>query len=237
MTDQVFAVIDATWPAVACTEAGGFVIREGNGGGSRVSAASRFAPWDACDLDAAIAAQRALGQSPKFQIRPGDEALDAVLAARGFVVTDPTVVYDAPIDALQGEVPPVTAFAHWPPLQIARDLWADLGIGPARQAIMERAADPKCCILGRKTDRAAGAMFVAIHDGIAMIHALAILPEMRRMGLARAMIHEAARWAAENGAQRMMLVVTEANDGANALYRVLGMERRSGYHYRSEATP
>jgi len=70
-----------------------------------------------------------------------------------------------------------------------------------------------------------------------MIHALAILPEMRRMGLARAMIHEAARWAAENGAQRMMLVVTEANDGANALYRVLGMKRRSGYHYRSEATP
>ena len=235
MTDPVFAVIDATWPAAACSEAGGFVIREGKGGGSRVSAASRLVPWEKCDLDAAIAAERALGQSAKFQIRPDDAALDAALAARGFVVTDPTVVYDAPVEALRGEVPPVTAFAHWPPLQIARDLWTDLGIGPARQAIMERAADPKCCILGRKTDRAAGAMFVAIHDGVAMIHALAILPEMRRMGLARAMIYEAARWAAENGAQRMMLVVTEANAEANALYRTLGMEKRSGYHYRSEA--
>ncbi|MCT2539454.1 GNAT family N-acetyltransferase [Sedimentimonas flavescens] len=235
MTEQVFAVIDATWPPAARSEAGGFVIREGKGGGSRVSAASRCAPWEACDLKAAIAAQRALGQNPKFQIRPGDAALDTALEARGFVVTDPTVIYDAPIDALQGEVPPVTAFAHWPPLQIARDLWTDLGIGPARQAIMERADAPKCCILGRKTDRAAGTMFVAIHDAVAMIHALAILPEMRRMGLARAMIHEAARWAAENGAHRMMLVVTEANAEANALYRVLGLEMIGRYHFRSEA--
>ena len=74
MTDPVFAVIDATWPAAACSEAGGFVIREGKGGGSRVSAASRLVPWDKCDLDAAIAAERALGHSAEFQIRPDDAA-------------------------------------------------------------------------------------------------------------------------------------------------------------------
>ena len=36
-----FEVIDATWPAASSRMAGGFRVREGLGGGSRVSSASR----------------------------------------------------------------------------------------------------------------------------------------------------------------------------------------------------
>jgi len=231
---DLFAVIDGTWPAASVQHAGGFAVREGLGAGSRVGSASLEVPFGACDIDAAIAAHRALNQPVKFMIRPGEEALDAALAERGFEIFDPVIIYGAPVASLLGTVPPVTAFAHWPPLQIARELWTELGIGAARQAVMERAPQPKACVLGRKEDRAAGAMFVGIHDGVAMAHALAIAPSMRRKGLARAMMFEAARWAETEGATQMTLVVTRANEGANALYQGLGMTEVGSYHYRRE---
>lgn len=49
---------------------------------------------------------------------------------------------------------------------------------------MDRAAGPKTSLLGRIKDRAAGTGFVAISDGIAVLHAVYILPDWRRMGLA-----------------------------------------------------
>ena len=234
MTDPLFEVIDATWPAASVRQAGGVLIREGRGGGARVSAASLIGDLANADIDAAIAAQRDLGQEPKFMLRPGQEALDAALAERGFEAFDPVVILMADLAALPRDVPPVTAFAHWPPLAIAREIWAENGIGPARQAILDRASTPKAAVLGRSRDRAAGAAFVAIHDRIAMLHALVVAPEFRRQGLARAILAEACRWAAAEGATRLSLVVTRANTAALALYRDLGLTPVCAYHYRRE---
>lgn len=234
MRDPLFEVIDATWPAASSREAGGFIVREGLGGGSRVSCASLETPLDSAEIDAAIAAHRALGQQPKFIIRPGEEALDAALADRGFELFDPVVIYDAPLAALPAEVPPVTAFAHWPPLAITREVWAEAEIGPGRQAVAERAPAPKAAILGRTNDRAAGAAFVGIHRGTAMLHALVVLPEFRRRNVARNIMAEAVRWARAEGAERLALVVTRRNEAANALYRAIGMEATCYYHYRRE---
>ena len=136
--------------------------------------------------------------------------------------------------ALTAEIPPITAFAHWPPLQILRDLWAENAVGAARQAVMERACAPKAALLGRLQDRAAGGAFVAIHRETAMLHALCTAPHFQRQGLGRYLIHEAANWAAENGARDFTLVVTR-NNPANALYRALGMRRICDYHYRVKA--
>ncbi|PTV95115.1 acetyltransferase (GNAT) family protein [Rhodobacter aestuarii] len=235
MTD-FFAVIDATWPAASTRRVGGFVIREGLGGGSRVSCASLEGAFDQADIAAAEAAHRALGQQPKFMLRPEDTALDAALEARCYELFDPVVIYTVPIAQLPQDVPPVTAFAHWPPLAIAREVWDETSIGPERQAVMARATGPKAVVLGRKQDRAAGAGFVAIHEGVAMVHALSVLPSFRRHGLARAMMAEATRWAAEQGAETLALVVTRANAPANALYRALGMAETCSYHYRREVT-
>jgi ribosomal protein S18 acetylase RimI-like enzyme len=97
---------------------------------------------------------------------------------------------------------------------------------------MDRVSTPKTAILGRTADRCAGAAFVALHQKTAMVHALAILPDLRRRGLARHMMTEAATWAQEAGADTLALVVTRANVAANALYRSLGMTQTAAYHYR-----
>lgn len=233
MSIDYFAVIDATWPAAALHRAGAFVVREGRGGGKRVSAASAAGPWTEADIDAAIATHARIGQPALFMIRPGDAALDAALAARGFTIIDPVAVLAAPVAQLAAErPPPITAFCLWPPLAIMRDLWTEDGVGPGRQAVMDRAPAPKCAVLGRTDDRAAGAGFVGIHAGVAMLHAFHVLPALRRRGLARHMLREVAFWAAENGAETLALVVTRANAAALTLYLGAGMAEVVGYHYR-----
>lgn len=230
-------MIDATWPAARHAQAGGFALRLSEGAGSRVAAATLAAPFEAADPEAAIAAMHEAGQRALFLVPDGAKALDDALAARGLQIEDETVSYRAPLAALAAEVPPVTAFAHWPALQIARDIWAETGIGAARQAIMARVEAPKTCILGRIDDRAAGAAFVAIAGDTAMLHALTVLPEKQRKGLARAMLHEAVRWARAEGARQLALVVRADNAPACALYESLGMGRGPGYHYRAEPRP
>ena len=146
---------------------------------------------------------------------------------------DPVVVLAAPVAQLATErPPPITAFCLWPPLAIMRELWADDGVGPGRQAVMDRAPAPKCAVLGRTDDRAGGAGFVGMHEGVAMLHAFHVLPALRRRGLARHMLREVAFWAAENGAETLALVVTRANAGALALYQGSGMTEVAHYHYR-----
>lgn len=229
----LFAVTEATWPAAAFHTVGPFQVREGKGGGQRVSAATAEDVWTEADLDAVEAAHKGLGQHPLFMIRPDDGALDAALATRGYAVKDPVNLYEAPLSALLGEIRPLSAFTIWPPLAIMRDIWAEGGIGPGRIAVMERAEGPKTAILGRVRDRAAGAAYVAIHGKTAMLHALHIVADQRRQGSAVNMMRKAAEWAQDHGAERFSVLVTQANTAANALYTSLKMQVVGQYHYRS----
>lgn len=232
--DPLFQVIDATWPAAALHRIGPFTLREGRGGGKRVSAASADGPWTEADIAAAEAGHRSLGQPPLFMIRPGDAALDAALAARGYGIVDPVVVLAAPVAQLATEAPPpITAFCLWPPLQIMRDLWAEGGIGPDRLAVMDRVSGPRCAVLGRVQDRAAGTGFVALHADTAMLHAFYVLPGLRRQRVGYWMLRQAALWAQAEGAQTLALVVTRANTAAIALYCSQGLREVGHYHYRA----
>lgn len=229
MTPALLAeVMETTWPAARRWQLGPFTLRDGAGGGKRVSAASAEGPFTAQDLDAAAAAM----PEPLFLIRPGDETLDAALDARGWRIVDPVVAYAAPVATLAADLPGLTAFPHWPPLEIARALWAEGGIGPARIAVMDRVTGPKVALLGRAGDRPAGVAFVACHGSEAMLHALEVREPQRRQGLGRNLLHAAANWAASQGATRLSLVVTRQNVAARALYARLGMQVVGQYHYR-----
>jgi ribosomal protein S18 acetylase RimI-like enzyme len=231
LTD-VFAALDATWPAAATHEAGPWRVREGRGGGKRVSAA--MTSDNDADIAIAEATQTSLGQPPLFCLREGQEQLDQALVRRGYRVIDPTVIYAAPAALLASEEPRrMTTFPIWPPLAIMTDIWAEGGIGAARMAVMERATGPKTAILGRTGDRAAGAVYVALHGNTAMIHALHVAPDQRRQGLARNLTRAAACWAALQGAGQIALAVTSANAPARGLYKSLGMRLVAQYHYRA----
>ena len=233
--DDLARVMEQTWPSADRLRLGPWTVRQGAGGGKRVSATTADAPVIASDLPQAEAAMRGFGQPALFLIRAGDDALDALLAAQGYRVVDPVLAYAIPTRALTDIAPPpMSTFAHWPPMAIATDLWAEAGIGPARIAVMHRAAGPKTAVLARAEDRAAGIAFVALSATTAMLHALEVTPALRRHGAAKNILRATAIWAQDHGADTLSLVVTAANQPARRLYASLGMQVVGQYHYREK---
>lgn len=229
--DQLFAALDATWPAAETTARAGWVLRNGAGGGKRVSAASRAAAG--AEIAEAEAAMRAMGQTPLFQVRGEEPELDAALQAAGYAVVDPVWLYAAPTGRLiDGRSEQSRIYRGQFPVAAMQEIWVTGGIGARRLAVMDRAAAPKSWLMTRISDRPAGVAFVSISDAVAMVHAIEVSEAFRRQGAARALISGAATFAAENGADHLALAVTKANVGANRLYQSLGMKVVAGYHYR-----
>lgn len=56
----------------------------------------------------------------------------------------------------------------------------------------------------------------------AYLQRLAVGTAQRRRGVAKRLVHDAARWAATRGATTMLVNTEPANDAARALYRTLG---------------
>lgn len=229
----IYRATEATWPPARRFEHPGVTLRDGAGGGKRVSAATVGAGWTDETLDLAESGMRDLGQTPLFMIRDGEDTLDESLAARGYEVIDPVNAWVTPVGLLtERRLPRVTAFTIWEPLAIMREIWAAGGIGDARLDVMARVEGPKTGLFGRISDKPAGAGFCGIDNGIAMVHALEIAAPYRRQGLGVWMMRAAALWAEAEGAEWLAVLCTRANAGANGLYASLGFETIGGYHYR-----
>lgn len=229
----LYEVTEHTWPSAAVQDAGAWTLRDGQGGGKRVSAATARRSVSQADLRVAEDAMKSLGQTPLFMIREGEEALDQMLEGAGYSVIDPVNLYVCDIALLTLERPPrVTAFDVWPPLAIQADIWDAGGIGPARREVMARVSGTKTALFGRESSRPAATGFVAIHNGIAMIHALEVLAPHRGRRMGTHLTRHAAFWAAGQGATYLAVLCTKANQGANALYSSLGMTVVGQYHYR-----
>lgn len=231
-TNRFWAALEATWPPASRRACPPFILRQGQGGGSRVSAATTTGPASPDDIARAEDEMRSLGQTPLFRLGRGEEALDAALEALGYRVLSPTRGYITSPGRLASALPPLSAIPCDEPLAVQREIWGDGGVGPPRLAVMARVSVPKSYLLGRSKDRPLGTAFVAIHDGLAMLHALEIRADARRKGIGRALTVGAANWACAQGADSFGLLVTDANVPANALYTSLGMARGPGYHYR-----
>ncbi len=231
--DELYDAIDGTWPAKQVLHHGPWRLRAGDGGGKRVSAATAHGPVTALDIADAEQAMTQLGQTPLFMLRHTDQALDAELAQLGYHIVDPVNLYACAPDMLTDvPIPRVTVFDLWEPLAIMREIWEQGGIGAARQRVMDRAPGPKTALLSRLDDKPAGVAFVAMHNGIAMVHAVEVLPHQRRKGAAAWMMRGAAFWAEKQGAHTLSVICTDANTGANALYAALGFSVQGHYHYR-----
>lgn len=228
---DIFAALHATWPAASTRCCGPFTLRDGAGGGKRVSAATLDGPLHRDALDAA------LRQTPLVMVRDGQTDLDSALAERGWRVVDPTVLIAAPVAALAARPAALALLPVWPTLAIQRQIWAEAGIGPDRVAVMARAPQPATSFIARLDNRTAGTAFAAVHHQTAMLHALEVLPTARRRGVGAATVRGIADWAAGQGAGVLALAVTRANTPARALYARLGMTEAGGYHYRQAPDP
>ena len=232
----LFAALDATWAPAARVSLGDWIVRRGLDGGSRVS--SVWPKGDpgidlAAAIDAAAAIQRGWGQRPLVQIGPGDAALDAALAARGWEAYDACEMLAAPVARIAAHgAAGLMVVKVRAPLAALDALWAEGGVGPARRAVMARTPAPKEILLLRAQDRPAAALFVAAQGETAMLHALHVAPAQRRAGAGAAATAAAALWAQGLGARTLALAVTLANAPARALYRRLGFAPVCGYHYR-----
>lgn len=215
------------------------MLREGQGGGSRVSATTLTGALEADDaqIAAAEAGMRDMGQPLLFQVQPGQDAFDDRLAARGYEVMDPVTIYACAVEELCDiPIPRVTVLHVWEPLAIMREIWAEGGIGAARIEVMKRAAGPKTSMLGRLKDKPGGVAYAALHSDIAMVHAVEVVPHQRRGGMGQWFMRSAAFWARDRGAAHLSVMCTKANIGANALYTSLGMQVVGHYHYRIKKT-
>lgn len=232
---RLMAAVDATWPPAESRATGPWLLRRGDGGGQRVSAASLADPAaeETADIAAAEAVMRGWGQRPLFQVTPGQERLDARLAAGGYAVKDPVVLYAAAAAALAvGRDETVKVFRVTAPLAVIDEIWAEGGIGPGRRAVMERAAGPRMTLMARADDRPVGAAFAAVDGEVAMVHAIEVTPAHRQKGGGGWLIRGGASFAAEHGAAWLAMAVTEANGPARALYEKLGFAVAGRYHYR-----
>lgn len=229
---DLFTALGTTWPAARVIKIGPWQLREGLGGGKRVSSAFAISRPAESDIQSAIAESQSFGQPALFMIRDSDSDLDHWLDQKGFGVSDPTALYLAKASDLAQSYPMTTIIPAWPPLAIQREIWAGGGVNNARIAVMNRAEDPKTSLIVRIDDTPSATVFLAKTGAIAMLHALEVQPENRRRGAGEIAVRAAAKWGVDQGADWLALAVTKANVAANALYQKLGMSPVASYHYR-----
>lgn len=230
------AASHATWPAAEVIEQHGWCLRFTAGAGSR--AASAWARGHCPgDLEAAIqgveSAYRARDLTPRFQLWPEDETLDAALDARGYTAYDRSLLMARPA-SLPWPAKDERCVAVEVRTRLAglETLWADGGVGPARQAVLARTGSRATIFLGRVDMAPAGAVAIVQDGEVAVTQALWVMPAHRGCGLARCLMAAAGRSAAARGANVIAHAVVATNDSAIRLYESLGFTAFGAYHYR-----
>tara|TARA_B100000497_G_scaffold56940_1_gene64920 strand:- start:983 stop:1279 length:297 start_codon:yes stop_codon:yes gene_type:complete len=83
---EFYDVIDLTWPSVSNQLQNGWLIKNGGGGGKRVSATIRVNPN--AKIEIAESLMESINQNKLFMIRKGDENLDYELHKLGYKLID-----------------------------------------------------------------------------------------------------------------------------------------------------
>ena len=234
---RLYEVINATWPTMAVEKYEGWNIRNGAGGGKRVSAAT-LAQSALADIGLAEAAMCRLDQQKLFIVRDGEQVLDMSLEARGYHFIDPVTLYVCENELLvPDKIPIAQSYAIWEPVHAMLEIWTAGGINENQVSLMYRVNGRKTGLLARAADTPAGTAFVAIDGDIAMIHSVEVLKCYRRQGVGKKLMERAAKWAKSHGAKYMSLVTPKQNKAANTLYQSMGMQAAGTYHYRIKDTP
>lgn len=227
---DLFQALDATWPPYAFHNYKGWLIREGAGGGQRVSAATLLQNTQHYEISAAEEKMDSIGKNPLFMIHSPHDNLDRKLQTKGYNIVDPVAILVSPIKNLLSH--PSTNINQIlrldKPNTSAKNIWKAGGIDQARLNIMARVTVPKTILAADDM----GVAFAAAYDGIAMVHAVEVAKDHRRKGVANSLMHEAIQFANDQNCQWLAVLTVRANKPANSLYEALGMVEAASYHYR-----
>lgn len=81
-------------------------------------------------------------------------------------------------------------------------------------------------LIARSAAAITGTAMIGCDGHRGWIYYLAVAPDARRAGLARALMAAAEAWLGERGAPKIQLMVRDGNDAANAFYERLGFARQ-----------
>ncbi|MEW2381649.1 GNAT family N-acetyltransferase [Micromonospora sp. NPDC047707] len=231
---------DEAWPAPTRARLGDWLLRSADGWTGRANSALPVGDPDRplpAALDAVERWYAGLGQPALVNTPlPLAAPVGAELDARGWTSRPPVLVQTVPLAALPPAAPEP---AGSPPVELATapsEGWLAIAAGrkgglpdAARHVLTavdqvrfaEVYADNRLVAVGRGTVTGAGRWL-----GLSLIE---VLPEARRQGLARRVIHALAGWGAAAGATDAFLQVEQRNTGAVALYRTLGFTTHHTY--------
>jgi ribosomal protein S18 acetylase RimI-like enzyme len=234
------------WPADEVVELSGWRLRFMHGVTRRANSVWPNDWWGEPALEEHIAAvetfAEARGIAPSFQLTSAARppGLDAVLAARGYVVDAPVVVMTREIALELGTEPggweatvAQRPHAEWLTVAVDRGRYADVGEVFVR--LLERLGDRAGYAVARSPAGPA-AVGLGVTDGTWLgIFSMSTLPEARRRGAARAILRALIAWGRERGARHTYLQVERENTPARALYAAAGFAPAYEYHYRTRA--
>jgi ribosomal protein S18 acetylase RimI-like enzyme len=204
-----------------------------------------FAPATAAPVALVEAFYAARGMPARFQMTPSASppGLDALLAGRGYEI-------EAPVDILVADVPRLQSRTGGHDVDVALregvdDAWAQTygalhgddttpGERVAAYGRLLRHVGPPVLVATADADGApAGVGFGVVERGWLGVFGMGTRPDLRRRGIATAIMRALAAASTAYGAARCYLQVEVDNDGAHTLYRGLGFTPEYRYHYRS----
>jgi N-acetylglutamate synthase len=176
-----------------------------------------------------------------IQVAPAEEhtALDALLAERGYRRDAATQVWVAPtatvITGSRPVVPlEVTVTEHptfrWLDAYVALD--GHENSQEAADQVLAHISAPAAYLSVEHDGQVVGMGLIVAAQGCAGVFCMATHPEHRRTGIANAILHVGARWAAARGADELYLQVMDENHAARRLYERVGFRASHTYHYR-----
>lgn len=230
-----------SWPALEPEEdVQGWRLRFARGYTKRANSANSTAQAGA--LDAALLqlleqrfAERRL--APVFRLVEGTvpTGTEALLEARGYRLVDPSLVLVRDLledDAVQMEPGQAADAADW--LQTFVEVSGKPLQGQDTHLQMLQSIDAPCCWAQSGRPPQACALGVLAQGQLGLFD-IATRADLRRQGLAAALVQQVLGWGARQGARRAYLQVMASNAPALALYEKLGFRLAYRYAYRVAA--
>jgi N-acetylglutamate synthase len=227
------------WPSLEQHEDAGWLLRFAGGYTKRANSAT---PLVADTRNLAGRVERverryaARGLPPIFRLLSfaAPPGLDALLAARGYLRVDESLVLAGDAAALGAAAASALAAASRDDWLPCYERWS--GADPARRELHRAilaAIEPPCLYALREKDGRPIACGLGVCDGTLVgLFDLAVAPEARRQGHGTALVRAICAWGQAQGAARAYLQVVEHNQAAHRLYGALGFREAYRYWYR-----